>query len=60
MYTIQPMIMDGVLKGWVKWRDVSIGIMKLVGEQENAKYALVMVIQLNAIFIQKKERKRKR
>ena len=44
MYIIQPMIMVGVLRGWVKWRDVNVGIMELVGKQENAKNVLVMEI----------------
>lgn len=51
------MIMVGVLKGWVKWRDVNVGIMELVGEQENAKNVLVMEIQPIAISIQKKKGK---
>ena len=54
------MIMVGVLRGWVNWRDVNVGIMELVGAQENEKNVLVMEIQLNAISILKKERKRKR
>ena len=40
MYTIQPMIMVGVLRGWVKWRDVNVGIMELVEAQENVKMYL--------------------
>lgn len=59
MYTIQPTIMVGALKGWVKWRDVNVGIMELVGEQGNVKNVLVMAIQANVISIPKKGRKRK-
>lgn len=51
------MIMVGVLRGWVKWRDVNVGIMEIAGALKNAKNVLVMEIQLNAISIQKKERK---
>lgn len=53
------MMTVGALKEWVKWRDVNVGTMELVGEQKNAKNVLAMEIQLNAIYIQKKERKRK-
>ena len=56
MYII-ALMMVGVLRGWVKWRDVNVGIMELVGAQENVKNALVMAMSLNAIFTLREERK---
>lgn len=57
MYTTRPMMTVGVLRGWVKWRNVNVGIVELVGELKNEKNAPVMATQLNAISILKRGRK---